>query len=363
MSKFNFKFNFRNFFFVFFNWIAAFLLIYVLRFYKFDTTYIVLQGIEFNYYLPLISIALMSFIFGLANSIFETVFNQYIGKKLSFGLLVVIKTLHIILWLNTSIVIIFIFNETLLSNDKILYNLKDFYFSGAFLVMTIYALSVSSLINILMQVNIYFGKGGLLKLITGKYHQPKKEERIFMFLDMKSSIALAENLGDINYSRFLKQFFLDISDPIEKSNGEIFQYVGDEVVVTWLPKRNSDYDYPIKCFFDILATIDRKKGHYYKHFGVLPEFKAAIHSGMVVTTTVGYYKTDIVHHGDAINTASRIQEKCNELNSKLLISEELSNKVENKDHLFINDLGKFLLKGKKKEVRLYSVEEIRREII
>lgn len=33
-------------------------------------------------------------------------------------------------------------------------------------------------------------------MITGRYHRPRKERRIYMFLDIKDSTALAERLGD-----------------------------------------------------------------------------------------------------------------------------------------------------------------------
>jgi len=42
----------------------------------------------------------------------------------------------------------------------------------------------------MLQVNDKFGPGNLWKIITGKYYSPKEELRVFMFLDLKSSLQL-----------------------------------------------------------------------------------------------------------------------------------------------------------------------------
>lgn len=71
-------------------------------------------------------------------------------------------------------------------------------------------------------------------------------------------------------------------------------------------------------------------------------------------TEVGKYKKEIAYHGDTINTAARIQGKCNELKQDLLISESLKNKLSNTDFAF-DKLGSIELKGKERQVLLYAV--------
>ena len=92
---------------------------------------------------------------------------------------------------------------------------------------------VVAITQLLLQVNSKFGQGAFWNIIRGKYNTPKEEKRIFMFLDLNSSTAIAEQLGDETYHAFLKDFFADITDPILENEGEIYQYVGDEVVVAW----------------------------------------------------------------------------------------------------------------------------------
>ena len=81
--------------------------------------------------------------------------------------------------------------------------------------------------------------------------------------------------------------------------------------------------------------------------------------GHVVVTEVGDIKREITYHGDSLNTASRIQGMCNELKSQMLIPEGLYQMVKNTHEFNFEDVGSTKLKGKEKEVRLYSVTKVK----
>ena len=48
---------------------------------------------------------------------------------------------------------------------------------------------------IVLQVNDKYGPGVFRDFLLGKYFHPKREERIFMFMDLRSSTTIAEKLG------------------------------------------------------------------------------------------------------------------------------------------------------------------------
>jgi len=102
--------------------------------------------------------------------------------------------------------------------------------------------------------------------------------------------------------------------------------------------------------------LQKKEAYYLKNYGVVPFFKAGLNIGIVTVTEVGKYKKEIAYHGDTINTAARIQEKCNAYKQELLISENLKNTL-NTNLFSFNKLGSVLLKGKDKEVLIYSIAE------
>ena len=200
-----------------------------------------------------------------------------------------------------------------------------------------------------------FGQGVLLQYIFGKYHQPREEERIFMFMDLKSSTSIAEQLDHKQYHRFLNDVFHDISDPIMEYRGEIYQYVGDEVVITWPLSIGVDYERCIRSFFAICTMLERKNPQYRKRYGVEAKMKAGVHCGIVTTGEIGELKTEIVYHGDAVNTTSRIQEMCNGLRANLLVSGDLLQRCHLSDKFVIEGGGTLRLRGKEKEMEVYSV--------
>ena len=81
-------------------------------------------------------------------------------------------------------------------------------------------------------------------------------------------------------------------------------------------------------------------------FGLVPEFKTGIHCGKVIVTSVGKQKREIVYHGDVLNTNSRIEGKCSELNQKLLISEDMLNHVNIENDLIVDKRDEIELRCK-----------------
>ena len=90
---------------------------------------------------------------------------------------------------------------------------------------------------------------------------------------------MAEQLGDETYHELLKDFFSDITNPILDNNGEIYQYVGDEVIVAWKYEDGIKDNQCVKCFFDIKVHINNLREKYLKRYGLVPAFKAGIHCG------------------------------------------------------------------------------------
>ncbi len=140
---------------------------------------------------------------------------------------------------------------------------------------------------------------------------------------MKSSTTIAENLGHVKYFEMLRAYYSDLSDPIIKYTGEIYQYVGDELVVSWKLKNGLQDNNCIECFFAMKAAIRKQTEKYNEKFGLLPEFKAGFHVGKVTTGEIGVIKKEIIFTGDVLNTAARIQGLCNLFEVDILISADL----------------------------------------
>jgi adenylate cyclase len=220
-------------------------------------------------------------------------------------------------------------------------------------------IAVISVISIaLLQIRRLHRPGDLIRYVTGRYHLPEEVNKIFLFIDLKSSTAIAEKIGNTKYSSFLIDYFHDMTGAILMSKAEIYQYIGDEIILTWPFENGIKYARCINCFFDILNSIEMKKEEYLKKYTVYPEFKAAIHAGSVSVTWIGSIKKEIVYHGDVINTTARIQEECNKLNQKFLISDYMLQNIELPAYLRSEFLGELQLKGKQKKVKIFGLKSI-----
>ena len=217
------------------------------------------------------------------------------------------------------------------------------------------ALIISLVSNFMDELHRKLGRDAIYNLILGKYHQVKQEESLFLFIDLNNYTDIAEEMGELEFSHFLQDYFYDISEPIARYFGRVHQYVGDEIVVTWPLKKGLKFALCVRCFFAIQKQIRRYHLQYEKRYGRVPEFKAALHGGNVVVSEVGKYKSEIAYHGDVLNTTARILSKCHDLNSDFIISDYIIDRVEMPKYLKVDAMGLFQLKGKQQEVGLHSV--------
>jgi len=214
---------------------------------------------------------------------------------------------------------------------------------------------VVALTQFALQINDKFGPGVLWKIIRGLYQRPRVENRIFMMVDLQSSTTIAEKLGNEKYHQLLNDFFTDITNAILFNKGEIYQYVGDQIVISWKMEAGITDNRCLKCYFDIRKTIQTVSEKYITRYGLVPDFKAGIHYGNVIAGEIGIIKRDITFSGDVMNTTSRIQGMCNGLNVKLLCSDDLLELLTLAGRFIRIPLGEIELKGKENRMALSTL--------
>jgi adenylate cyclase len=220
-------------------------------------------------------------------------------------------------------------------------------------IVYVVAVVVTSLLRQLLQG---MSRQRLRELLNGRYQQPEAENRLFLFVDLKDSTHLAETLGNDQYSRLVRDFFRDVSPAIAAARGEVYQYVGDEVVVTWLSATGLTFANCLHCFFAMQRAIAERHEAYQRAYGVVPLFKAGAHGGQVTTVLVGTQHRELVYHGDVLNTTARIQAQCNALGSRFLISAELRRQLGDQPEFQFTPLGEQTLRGKAGATDLFDVQ-------
>ena len=206
-----------------------------------------------------------------------------------------------------------------------------------------------------LQMNRMVGGNVLRYFVAGRYHRPTPEERIFLFLDLERSTTHAERLGSARYFELLRRFVDDLTDPIVASRGEIYQYAGDEVVVTW-PLADGVRDANcVRCFFWSQDAVAREGARYTRDFGMVPRFRAGLHGGMVTAGELGDLRRQIVFVGDILNTAARLEEYAKRTGLDLVVSDSLLRRLELPPGIEARHCGELDLRGKEAPVAAYSL--------
>lgn len=224
-----------------------------------------------------------------------------------------------------------------------------------FYLLVVFYFFMALLITYINQVNKKYGPGVLIPLLLGKYREPMEEQRIFMFMDLKSSTASAEQLGHFRYSAFIRDCFEDISEQLHPYRAQVYQYVGDEIVVMWPESEGLKNMACIHFFLACKKKFRERESYYTAHYQQVPEFKAGMHCGKVTAVEIGQIKKDIAYHGDTLNTAARIQSVCNEYQRDFLVSEYLMSKLQPAAGIHTQPLGRVLLRGKTDPVAIVSL--------
>lgn len=313
---------------------------------------------EFRPFIP----ALTSFFTGISIGVIEFFYLNPWFQKRRFTEKLLLKSIIYMLSIVIATLIILSLGHSLelglsILDERVWEYVAAFFFDFAFWSIMCYFLLAIICSVFYVEVSNNIGQAVLLNLFTGKYHRPTEEERIYMFLDMKSSTTIAEQLGHVEYFQMLKEYYADLSNPIVDFGGEIYQYVGDEVVISWGLKPGTAEN-PLGCFFAMKNALSQQTGKYESLYGLVPDFKAGIHCGSVTTGEIGVIKKDIAFSGDVLNTTARIQGLCNTYGVELLCSGAYADALGPEVSYELSPLGEVTLRGRNEKIDLFTVQPL-----
>lgn len=312
-----------------------------------------LGSMKFSFgYSILISFTVGPFI-GVISGMMQILLEDYLLNKLSIYRFLIYRLLYSIVFL--FILLIGSFLTIKLYLDIPIY-FKSFAIEQGSLAIYIYLLVTDFFVSILRQINLMIGSDNLAKILRGRFYSPREEDRIFMFLDLQGSTQLAEKLGHIKYSNLIQDCFYDLS-VVSEQKTEIYQYVGDEAILTWTYQKGIENANCLFAYYNFKQELARKKDYYLKQYLCVPFFKAGVHGGKVTTTQVGKNKKEIAYHGDTVNSTSRIQGKCNEFQQEFLASEQIKKELESFNVFDFKAIGSIPLKGKTNSINVYGIKE------
>ena len=160
-----------------------------------------------------------------------------------------------------SVATAFVYNKTKgLTNQEAFKHVSELLVTNGFYYIFAVTFFLSAGLNFYLIVQNKIGVTNFFSIVSGKYYYPREENRIFLFLDLKSSSVLAEQLGHKKYSKMLQACYRDLSELVIKYRGSIYQFVGDEAVITWNSSNGKDFENSIALFFAFTNNLNKTIG-------------------------------------------------------------------------------------------------------
>ncbi len=167
--------------------------------------------------------------------------------------------------------------------------------------------------------------------------------------DVENYTPLSEKMSPGRLSQLMNDYYAALFEPVEKYAGDVSDVVGDAMLALWTaPSANSELrKKACLASLDIAASVDR-----FNQTDNRPKLttRIGLHFGEIILGTVGasrHFEYRAV--GDVVNTTNRIQGANKKLGTRLLLSGEV---VEGLDDFLIRPFGDFLLVGKSSPVNL-----------
>ena len=190
------------------------------------------------------------------------------------------------------------------------------------------------------------------RAMLGRYLHPRREARGILFMDMKGSTSLIEDIGDKDFLRFLNEVLFEINGVILEYKGEIYRYVGDEFIVTWSEDTVQE---SLGCIVAIQQALRDKTAHFERRFNHAPSFRYGLHFGEIMVGELGDLRTEIAFIGDAINTTKRIEDVCRHFNFDVLASSAYLERVSFPEDTRTVPVEAIRLRGKSSPMQLYGI--------
>ena len=199
---------------------------------------------------------------------------------------------------------------------------REFIFHDDYIGILIYALFFCGLISFTLNMGRKLESRVLFNMISGKYRKPIEEERVFMSIDLNNSTETAEALGEVAFFDFLNKFYFDLTPAIIATNGQVYRYVGDQMIISWPLRSNAENANYLRTYFILLNELAKHMEDYVIRWGLRPTFKVAFHAGSIVSGEIGDIKSQFVFHGKPLHILSLIEKQCKLLGVPVLLSSE-----------------------------------------
>jgi class 3 adenylate cyclase/sensor domain CHASE-containing protein len=177
-----------------------------------------------------------------------------------------------------------------------------------------------------------------------------------LFLDIRNFTTISEGLTSQANFNFINALLKKIAPVIAYNNGFIDKYIGDAVMALF-PLQESSADDAVKAAKMILEALDKLNAEGELKISTTVKIGIGINTGEAMLGIIGAeHRIEGTVISDMVNTASRIQTLTKTYGHGILISEASYKAMKNPEIYIIKHVDNVLVKGKTKEISIYSVE-------
>jgi len=175
---------------------------------------------------------------------------------------------------------------------------------------------------------------------------------VFIMTDIQGFTSIAETLSPTEAARMLNDHFALIFPAVEANGGSVSEIDGDGMLAFWLDDSAQPRARRAACQAALEIAERTRCSDTPGRWPPLP-IRIGVHGGLVTLARIGASS----HHeyrmvGDAANTAARIEALSKHLGTRLLVSEDV---LDGLDDLLTRPMGTFLLVGKITPVRVHEL--------
>ena len=192
--------------------------------------------------------------------------------------------------------------------------------------------------------------------VSGRLGETKKIA--ILFSDIRGFTPFSEKLTPYDVVFILNRYFNRMVRVVEENHGTVDNYIGDGMVAIFgLNNEEHPVQHAVKSALDMCAEMDDMKPYLKTMYGQDFDIGVGIHWGEAVVGDIGAGRSKrLTAIGDAMNFASRVESANKQFQSRVLISEETHNEIQ--ETLVIKDFMRTNLPGIEGRVTLYEIEDI-----
>ncbi|WP_368484460.1 adenylate/guanylate cyclase domain-containing protein [Thalassospira sp. HF15] len=180
---------------------------------------------------------------------------------------------------------------------------------------------------------------------------PQQSEATVLFVDIAGFTSMCESLDPEQIIAMLNDYFDCATQIIENHGGIITQFQGDAILAVYNVFNDLD-NHADAALDSAIALQQQVKSRTFE--GLDLQVRCGVNTGSMVAGNVGAKaRLSFTVHGDAVNTASRLEQENKILGTDILISETTRDLLARPDRA--TKAGEVLLRGRHVKTALYTV--------